>query len=131
MHNWIDAQRHHSRSSRGPFPGYPDWQRQIDTTRVLPLAHFGSGQAALIAGAILVYRPPPPVNMTIKALRIGKDKSNDDYFIYGKDKTYVKDAYFSETTRKNLIAISAPIQHPETKKVLGVLVARNPNHFTR
>ena len=63
--------------------------------------------------------------------QIGKDKSNDDYFIYGKDKTYVKDAYFSETTRKNLIAISAPIQHPETKKVLGVLVARNPNHFTR
>lgn len=49
--------------------------------------------------------------------QIGKDKSNDDYFINGKEGTYVKDAYKSETTGKNSFAIATPYNE-------GVLVAR-------
>jgi hypothetical protein len=50
-------------------------------------------------------------------LQIGKDKSTDDYFINGKDQTYIKDAYYSETAKKKLFTISTP-------HAGGVLVAR-------
>jgi len=49
--------------------------------------------------------------------KIGYDKSNDDSFIGGKEGTYIKDAYFSEDTQKQAIAISTPFQE-------GVLVVR-------
>jgi adenylate cyclase len=50
-------------------------------------------------------------------LQIGLDKSNDDYFKNGRKKTYVKDAYFSKTTKKESISISTPFNK-------GVLVVR-------
>ncbi len=48
---------------------------------------------------------------------IGLDKSTDDYFINAQDKTYIKDAYYSETIKKYSISISTPYAG-------GVLVAR-------
>lgn len=48
---------------------------------------------------------------------IGLDKSNDAYFINARDKTYIKPAYFSESTQKDSIAIATP-------HAGGVLVAR-------
>jgi len=49
--------------------------------------------------------------------QIGKDKSTDDYFINGKEKAHIKDAYFSETLGEDSIAFSTP-------HAGGVLVAR-------
>ena len=49
--------------------------------------------------------------------KIGLDRVNDDYFIGGRKGPYIKDAYFSEDTKKNAIAVSVPFNE-------GVLVAR-------
>ena len=54
---------------------------------------------------------------------IGLDKSNDDYFIKGKEEIYIKDAYYSETTKKESLAISSPIVN-QTGEHLGIMVAR-------
>ena len=54
---------------------------------------------------------------------IGMDKSTDAYFLEGKRGTYIKDAYYSETAKKNSMAISAPISNDKTGEFLGVLVA--------
>ncbi len=55
---------------------------------------------------------------------VGLDKSTDSYFIYGKEKTYIKDFYYSETFGKNLFTISSPILDENSKELLGVLVVR-------
>ncbi|MBT4165993.1 PAS domain-containing protein [archaeon] len=49
--------------------------------------------------------------------QIGKDKSNDAYFINARDKIYIKPAYLSESTKKQSISVSTPFHE-------GVLVAR-------
>ncbi len=49
--------------------------------------------------------------------KIGLDRINDNYFIGGRTKTHIKDAYFSESTQQNAIAISTPFNE-------GVLVGR-------
>ena len=54
---------------------------------------------------------------------IGLDRSTDPYFINGKEGTYIKDAYYSETSQKKSIAISSPILDEKTNEVLGILVA--------
>jgi len=54
----------------------------------------------------------------------GADKSSDAYFLAGKKGTYIKDASYSETTRKETYAVSAPVRDDNTKELLGVLVGR-------
>ena len=49
--------------------------------------------------------------------RIGEDKSGDAYFLNARQETYITPAYFSETTKKESIAIATPFNE-------GVLVAR-------
>ena len=56
--------------------------------------------------------------------KIGLDKSDNHYFIKGKNSTYIKDAYFSETTQKKSITISSPVLDGQTNDLLGVIVAR-------
>lgn len=48
---------------------------------------------------------------------IGLDRSTDNYFIHAKNKTYIKDAYYSETAEQYFITVSTP--HSD-----GVLVAK-------
>ena len=55
---------------------------------------------------------------------IGLDKSNNMYFLSGKVKSNIKDAYFSKTEGRGSIAFSAPIIESNTEKLLGVVVAR-------
>ncbi len=55
---------------------------------------------------------------------IGSDKSTDSIFLGGQKKTYVKDAYFSETKKMPLMAVSAPLLDNQTGELLGVLAAR-------
>lgn len=54
---------------------------------------------------------------------IGLDKSNDDYFINAKEKTYIKDAFYDEEFGKNSIAISTPIFN-EAGEFSEIFVAR-------
>ena len=56
--------------------------------------------------------------------KIGLNRSTDAYFLEGKKKTYIKDAYYSETTKQNSICVSTPIRTDETGNLLGVLVVR-------
>ena len=55
---------------------------------------------------------------------VGLDKSTDDYFLGAGEISYIKDAYYSTTTNRGSIAVSAPILDDETGRWLGVLVAR-------
>ncbi len=55
---------------------------------------------------------------------IGADRSSNAYFLAGKEGTYIKDAYYSEMTRKETYAISTPLRDDNTKELLGVLVGR-------
>jgi len=48
---------------------------------------------------------------------IGLDRSTDDYFIHGKNKTYIMDAYYSEIAKQRFITVSTPYLE-------GVLVAK-------
>jgi PAS domain S-box-containing protein len=53
----------------------------------------------------------------------GIDKSKDDYFILGQKEAYLKDAYFSRTSRENSIAASSPLTD-NSGKFVGIVVAR-------
>jgi diguanylate cyclase (GGDEF)-like protein/PAS domain S-box-containing protein len=53
---------------------------------------------------------------------IGKDKSNDPYFLEGKEGVFIKDAYISFHKQKKTIAFSAPVLNEENDRFLGVLV---------
>lgn len=55
---------------------------------------------------------------------IGSDKSDDDCFNEGKKGLHVKSVYHSETTGKDLIAVSVPILSMTTKELIGVIVNR-------
>jgi len=63
------------------------------------------------------------VSSSIKE-NIGLNKSEDAYFLSGREGAYIKNAYFSEATGRNSIAFSAPIIHYGSKEVLGVIVSR-------
>jgi len=63
------------------------------------------------------------VNSTDES-NIGLDRSTDAYFLGTKERVYIKDAYYSTTTNRRSIAISAPVLDDETRECLGVLVAR-------
>jgi len=54
---------------------------------------------------------------------IGKDKSNDPYFLGGKEGIFIKDAYISSHKQEKTLAFSAPILE-EDNKLLGVMVFR-------
>ena len=53
---------------------------------------------------------------------LGLDRSENDYFLKAKEGIYIKDAYYSESTKKPTITFSAPIIDSETKEFLGVIV---------
>jgi len=55
---------------------------------------------------------------------IGKHKSNDPYFIGGKEGGFIKDAYTSRNRKIDSIAFSAPVFDEENTVFLGVVVIR-------
>ena len=52
------------------------------------------------------------------------DRSDSDSFKNAKDKSYIQDVYYSSTTGRNTISISAPIKSDKNEKFLGVISAR-------
>jgi len=73
---------------------------------------------------IFALNPDGEVVISTNESSIGLDKSTNAYFLGGKEGVYIKDAYYSKTTGKKAIAISTPILDGDTRKLLGVLVAR-------
>jgi C4-dicarboxylate-specific signal transduction histidine kinase len=73
---------------------------------------------------LLILNPDGKIIASTNEENIGADKSSDVYFLAGKEKTYIKDAYYSETTRKETYAVSTPVRDDNTKELLGVLVGR-------
>ncbi|MBW2742726.1 MAG: HAMP domain-containing protein, partial [Deltaproteobacteria bacterium] len=55
---------------------------------------------------------------------IGKDKSNDPYFIGGKKGVFIKDAYIPQDIKIPTITFSAPIFDEENTVFLGVVAIR-------
>ena len=55
------------------------------------------------------------------AKHIGLDRSSDAYFLGGQEGAYVKDAYFSRTTRRPSMSVSAPVISHITGRLLGVV----------
>jgi len=55
---------------------------------------------------------------------IGKDKSDDPYFLHGRQGIFIKDAYFSQDKNLNAIAFSAPVIDQKNSVVLGVAVIK-------
>ncbi len=73
---------------------------------------------------LFILNPDGKIIASTNEASIGADKSSDDYFLAGKEETYIKDAYYSETTRKETYAVSTPVRDDNTKELLGVLVGR-------
>ena len=55
---------------------------------------------------------------------IGKDKSNDPYFLEGKEGVFIKDVYISSYKQRKTLAFSAPIFNEKDITFLGVVVIR-------
>jgi methyl-accepting chemotaxis protein len=55
---------------------------------------------------------------------IGKDKSDDPYFIGGKEGVFIKDAYTSRNRKVDSITFSAPVFDKEGAVFLGVVIMR-------
>ncbi|MBN2455117.1 MAG: PAS domain S-box protein, partial [Sedimentisphaerales bacterium] len=56
--------------------------------------------------------------------KIGLDRASDAYFLGAKSGPYIKDAYYSATTKQESMAVSAPVSDSKTGKFLGVIAAR-------
>ena len=74
---------------------------------------------------IFVLNPQGEIIISTDESNIGLDRSADAYFLGGREGTYIKDVYRSETTKKKLFVVSAPVLDDETKELLGVVVARS------
>jgi len=67
---------------------------------------------------VFIINPNGKIIASSDESKIGIDRSNDSLFIFGRNGTYIKDAYTSDITGKNSIAIST------SQGVGNVLVAR-------
>jgi len=74
---------------------------------------------------IFVLNRDGKIVLSTEESNIGLDKSTDDYFLGAREISYIKDAYYSTTTKRRSIAISAPVLDDKTGQWLGVLVARS------
>jgi PAS domain S-box-containing protein len=55
---------------------------------------------------------------------IGLNKETDSYFLGAKEGPYIKDIYYSETLKENIMAVAVPIKDSKINEFLGVLVFR-------
>jgi PAS domain S-box-containing protein len=74
---------------------------------------------------IFVLNPDGEIVLSTEESNIGLDRSTDAYFLGAREISHIKDAYYSTTTKRRSIAISAPVLDDETGQWLGVLVARS------
>ncbi len=100
---------------------HPDSTKLIEETK-LELEELLCPETGLYE--IFILNPDGKIIVSTDQSRIGSDKSTDAYFLAAKNKTYIKDAYYSQTTKRNSICISTPVRADLSGKLLGVLVAR-------
>ncbi|MBW2741050.1 MAG: HAMP domain-containing protein, partial [Deltaproteobacteria bacterium] len=99
----------------------PDYSRKYDDVmRRLK----GTAAANEYVYGVFVLDKNGTIIASSEEIDIGKDKSNDPYFIDGKEGVFIKDAYTSRTRKIDSIAFSAPIFDEEGAVFLGVVVTR-------
>ena len=99
----------------------PDYKDRFDAT-MLRLQKTEEANKAVYE--ILVLDAKGKIVASDNRERIGLDKSGDAYFLRGKEGPYIKDAYYSETTKREALAISAPIIDNKSRELLGIAVAK-------
>ncbi|MDK1030847.1 MAG: PAS domain S-box protein, partial [Planctomycetia bacterium] len=100
----------------------PDSAQLIEKVR-LELLEIIETESCMYEAFVLT--PAGKIITSTDAEKVGLDRSADAYFLRGKEGVFVKDAYYSETTEKPSLSISAPIKVDETGEFLGVVVARH------
>jgi len=79
---------------------------------------------------IFVLNTDGKIVVTTDKMQLGLDKSSDAYFIGGKNDTYIKNLYYSESIGKINYTISSPVRDDKTGNLLGVIVVRyDPKNF--
>lgn len=73
---------------------------------------------------VFVLNPKGTIIASSDEEDIGKGKSNDPYFLGGKERVFIKDAYISSHKQRKTLAFSAPILNKEDNGFLGVVVLR-------
>ncbi|MCJ7772970.1 MAG: HAMP domain-containing protein [Desulfobacterales bacterium] len=95
---------------------------QIKSSRVIKSLK-NTAQASENIYSIFILDAQGIITASSSEEEIGKDKSNDPYFLGGKEGVFVKDAYISSYQLEKSLAFSAPIVDDENT-LLGVVVLR-------
>jgi len=99
----------------------PDYSRKYDDViRRLK----GTGETTEYVHGVFVLDKDGTIIASNEEVDIGKDKSNDPYFIGGKEGAFIKDAYVSEDRKIDTITFSAPVFDEEGAVFLGVVTMR-------
>ncbi len=100
-----------------------------DSAKLIEQANLGLEQFAQADHQlyeIFIVNSEGKIIVSTNENNIGLDKSTDAYFLGAKEGVYIKDAYYSETTKEYSIVFSVPVLDKETDEFLGVIVARVP-----
>ncbi|MEI8350133.1 MAG: methyl-accepting chemotaxis protein [Candidatus Omnitrophota bacterium] len=73
--------------------------------------------------SIYILNPQGKIIVSTEKDMVGVDKSQDDYFINGKNDIHIKDAYMA-SSGKPTIAFSGPLKNKLTGELLGIIVLR-------
>ena len=74
--------------------------------------------------AVFILNKKGIVVASSRKIEIGKNKSNDSYFLTGKQVVHIKDAYLSSYKNMRSIALSAPVFDEKETGFLGMVVIR-------
>jgi len=100
---------------------YPDYSGKYDDV-IRRLKHTAAVKEHIYG--VFVLDKNGTVVASSEEIDIGKDKSNDPYFVGGKEGVFIKDAYTSRNREMHSIAFSAPVNDGEGAVFLGVVVMR-------
>ncbi|MCK4619164.1 MAG: response regulator [Desulfobacterales bacterium] len=99
----------------------PDYSRKYDDV-IRRLKH--TAKIGKYVDSVFVLDRNGTIVASSDESNIGKDKSNDPFFIGGKEGVFIKDAYISRNREIDTIAFSAPVFDEEGAVFLGVVAIR-------
>lgn len=95
------------------------WQGFIKTKTAMTKVSAEQGY-----GETLVMDAQGKVVASTDAQAIGRDESANDLFTDATDGVYFKDVYYHAASKQYALAVSAPIRHRESGRLLGVIANR-------
>ena len=99
----------------------PDYSRKHDDViRRLK----GTAETTEYVHGVFVLDKNGTIVASSEKIDIGKDKSNDPYFIGGKEDVFIKDAYIPQDIKIATITFSAPVFDEENTVFLGIVAIR-------